>query len=177
MDLPLYEDAILLVDLPDDGLRAGDIGTVVERHDVAGLEAGYSVEFFDLVGNTVAVATVPASALRRPVPGDRLVVRTPEPPNRKRRAEQMRGMLSLLCSVRRFLKPLRASLVEMGGFEPPSRKLNRRHTTGLSRCLSSPAATQRARQPLGKPANLFPRPAGGHRRSTRLVDTWPLAIE
>lgn len=79
MDLPLYEEAILLVDLLDDGLRAGDIGTVVERHDVAGLETSYSVEFFDLVGNTVAVATVPASALRRPVPGDRLVVRTPEP--------------------------------------------------------------------------------------------------
>jgi hypothetical protein len=79
MELPLYEDAILLVDLPADGLLAGDVGTVVERHDVAGLEPGYSVEFFDLVGNTVAVVTVPASALRRPAPGDRLVVRSIEP--------------------------------------------------------------------------------------------------
>jgi hypothetical protein len=79
MELPLYEDAILLVDLPADAVFAGDIGTVVERHEVPGLEAGYSVEFFDLLGNTVAVVTVPASALRRPAPGDRPVVRPAEP--------------------------------------------------------------------------------------------------
>lgn len=79
MELPMYEDAILLVDLPDDGLFAGEIGTVVARHDVAGLEPGYSVEFFDLVGNTIAVITVPGSLLRRPIPGDRPVVRTPAP--------------------------------------------------------------------------------------------------
>lgn len=78
MDLPLYEDAILLIDLPDDKLFAGDIGTVVERHAVPWLEVGYSVEFFDLLGSTVAVVTVPASALRRPAPGDRLVVRATE---------------------------------------------------------------------------------------------------
>lgn len=80
MDFSLYEDAILVVDLPDDGLVAGDVGTVVERHDVPGLpEPGYSLEFFDLLGNTIAVVTVPASALRRPVPGERLFARTPEP--------------------------------------------------------------------------------------------------
>jgi len=32
-EFKLYKDAILTVDLPDDGLRAGDIGTVVERHE------------------------------------------------------------------------------------------------------------------------------------------------
>jgi hypothetical protein len=79
MDFPLYEDAILVIDLPDDGLVAGDIGTVVDRHDVPGLEPGYSLEFFDLLGNTIAVVTVPASALRRPIPGERLFARTPEP--------------------------------------------------------------------------------------------------
>jgi len=79
MNLPLYEDAILLIDLPTDNLYAGDIGTVVERHDVPGMDVGYSVEFFDLLGNTVAVVTVPASALRRPAPGDRPVVRPAEP--------------------------------------------------------------------------------------------------
>ena len=45
---------------------AGDVGTVVERHDVPGRETGYSVEFFDMLGNTVAVVTLPASALRLP---------------------------------------------------------------------------------------------------------------
>jgi hypothetical protein len=70
MNFPLYKDAILVIGLPDDGLVAGDVGTVVDRHDVPGLEPGYSLEFFDLLGNTIAVVTVPASALRRPIPGD-----------------------------------------------------------------------------------------------------------
>lgn len=75
MNLKLYQDVILLQDLPDEGLVAGDIGTVVERHDVQGMQPGYSVEFFDLLGNTLAVVTVPGSLLRKPVPGDRPVVR------------------------------------------------------------------------------------------------------
>ena len=75
MDYPLYEDVILLKDIPTDGLRAGDIGVVVERHDVVGLEPGYSVEFFDMSGGTVAIVTLPASALRRPTSMDRPVAR------------------------------------------------------------------------------------------------------
>jgi hypothetical protein len=52
------------------------LGTVVERHVVEGVvEEGYSVEFFDMTGNTVAVVTVPASALRLPTPADRPAVR------------------------------------------------------------------------------------------------------
>jgi hypothetical protein len=38
-------------------------------------EEGYSVEFFDMTGNTVAVVTVPESALRLPTPADRPTVR------------------------------------------------------------------------------------------------------
>jgi hypothetical protein len=64
MNFPLYSDVILLKDLPEEGLSAGDIGTVVERHEVAALEIGYSVEFFDMLGNSVAVITVPMSDLR-----------------------------------------------------------------------------------------------------------------
>ena len=38
---------ILTRDDTEHRLRAGDVGTVVERHDVAGVpEEGYSVEFF-----------------------------------------------------------------------------------------------------------------------------------
>ncbi len=55
---------------------AGDVGTVVERHDVPGRETGYSVEFFDMLGNTVAVVTLPASALRLPTRTDRPAVRS-----------------------------------------------------------------------------------------------------
>ncbi len=72
---PLYEDIILRIDLPDVGLVAGDVGTVVERHAVPGMEMGYSVEFFDMLVNTVAVVTLPASALRRPTVADRPFVR------------------------------------------------------------------------------------------------------
>ncbi len=71
----LFKDAILLIDLPEAGLVAGDVGVVVERHNVPGMETGYSVEFFDMLGNTVAVVTVSASTLRRPTPTDRPVVR------------------------------------------------------------------------------------------------------
>lgn len=70
MDFPLYQDVVLAKDLPEENLRAGDVGTVVERHDVAGLQTGYSVEFFDMLGNTVAVVTVAGSALRAPTRAD-----------------------------------------------------------------------------------------------------------
>jgi Domain of unknown function (DUF4926) len=43
MNFPLYSDVILLRDCPEEEVYAGDIGTVVERHDVRGLETGYSV--------------------------------------------------------------------------------------------------------------------------------------
>ena len=75
MNFPLYSDVILLTNLPDEGVYAGDIGTVVERHDVIGLETGYSVEFFDMLGNTVSVVTLPISYFRLPTCADRPSVR------------------------------------------------------------------------------------------------------
>ncbi len=75
-DFELYQDIVLLRDLPEEGLHAGDVGTVVERHEVSGLELGYSVEFFDMLGHTVAVATLPSSALRLPERTDRPSVRS-----------------------------------------------------------------------------------------------------
>ena len=80
MDFPLFEDVILLVDLPEEGVLAGDIGVVVERHDVPDLEPGYSVEFFNMSGDTVAVVVVPGSNLRRPTAVDRPMVRQPRTP-------------------------------------------------------------------------------------------------
>ena len=72
----LYSDVIVTLDIDEDRLHAGDVGTVVERHDIRGMaEVGYSVEFFDMTGNTVAVVTVPASALRVPTPQDRPAAR------------------------------------------------------------------------------------------------------
>ena len=53
-----------------------DIGIVVDRHTVAGLELGYSIEFFDMLGQTVALATLPGSLLRVPTHSDRPTVRS-----------------------------------------------------------------------------------------------------
>src|ERR1700726_1423225 len=48
MPFDIYDDVILTRDVTERGLRAGDVGTVVERHVVPGVpEEGYSVEFFD----------------------------------------------------------------------------------------------------------------------------------
>jgi hypothetical protein len=71
MAFELYQDAILTVDLPNHGLCAGDVGTLVEHHVVPDKEDGYSLEFFDMTGRTVAVVTVPASYLRAPTTADR----------------------------------------------------------------------------------------------------------
>lgn len=71
----LFQDVILTRDLPGDDLRAGDVGTLVELHDVPGRDVGYSVEFFDMTGRTVAVVTRPASDFRTPRPSDRPAVR------------------------------------------------------------------------------------------------------
>ena len=56
------ERVILTVPLPEHGLEAGDIGTVVLVH--RGGE-GYEVEFITLDGKTVAVVTVLADQVRR----------------------------------------------------------------------------------------------------------------
>jgi hypothetical protein len=76
MNFQLYSEVVLQHDVPEEGLFAGDTGVVVERHDVTGYETGYSIEFFDMLGNTVSVATLPASALRSPTHADRPAVRS-----------------------------------------------------------------------------------------------------
>lgn len=75
MKFPLYSDVILQCDIPEEGLYAGDIGTVVEQHYINGLETGLSVEFFDMLGNTVAVVTLNQSCFRSPTYMDRPTVR------------------------------------------------------------------------------------------------------
>lgn len=75
MNFKLYSDVVLVRDIPEENLKAGDVGTVVEYHQVPGREVGYSVEFFDMLGNTIAVVTLPGSYLRAPTRADRPAVR------------------------------------------------------------------------------------------------------
>ena len=54
----------LNVDLPEDGLAAGTLGTVVHLFDTP--RVAYEVEFVDSDGNTVGTATVTPDQLRPP---------------------------------------------------------------------------------------------------------------
>lgn len=56
-----HDCVVLTSDIPDEGLQAGDVGTVVHIHRNG---AAYEVEFITLTGQTVAVATVLATQLR-----------------------------------------------------------------------------------------------------------------
>lgn len=52
---------VLTRDMAAEGLKAGDIGTVVHIHQDG---AGYEVEFMTLAGETVSVVTLLPSQLR-----------------------------------------------------------------------------------------------------------------
>ena len=56
-----HDCVVLTEDLPDDGLQAGDIGTVVHIHQAG---AGYEVEFMTLAGETVAITTLLPAQVR-----------------------------------------------------------------------------------------------------------------
>jgi hypothetical protein len=56
-----HDPVVLTTDLPERGLRAGDVGWVAMVH--AG-GAGYEVEFVTLAGETVSVETLSADAVR-----------------------------------------------------------------------------------------------------------------
>ncbi len=55
------DEVILDCDLPQHGLRSGDMGTVVLIHENG---AAYEVEFTELDGQTIAVVTLLAEQVR-----------------------------------------------------------------------------------------------------------------
>jgi hypothetical protein len=66
MTFPLFSRVILRIDLPEEQLMAGDIGVIVEHHpETATYPEGYEVEFFAGNGETLAVVSIPATALRQ----------------------------------------------------------------------------------------------------------------
>lgn len=59
-----FSRVALNIDLPDRGLRAGDIATIVETHvGRPDQEHGYTLEVFNAIGHTVAVITVRESEI------------------------------------------------------------------------------------------------------------------
>jgi hypothetical protein len=67
-----FDRVVLTRDLPEFGLKSGDIGTIVHVHDGG---SGFEVEFFNAAGDTVAVATLEAAEVRAPTPDEILHVR------------------------------------------------------------------------------------------------------
>ena len=70
-----HDRVVLTEDLSEQDLQAGDVGTVVHVYEE---ETAFEVEFFRLDGRTVAVETVPASAVRSIASTDVIHARTRE---------------------------------------------------------------------------------------------------
>lgn len=62
-----HDQVVVIEDLTELPVRAGDIGTVVHVYEAA---KAYEVEFISLVGQTVGVATLPASKVRAILDGE-----------------------------------------------------------------------------------------------------------
>jgi hypothetical protein len=67
-----YEEVILVRDVPEHGLRTGDVGTVVHVYPKGGLE----VEFFTAAGKTHAVITLRETDVRTATDNDVVAVRS-----------------------------------------------------------------------------------------------------
>ena len=63
MKYALYQEVMLLTDIPAKKLAKGDLTTIVEHHTVSDGEDGYSLEAFNVLGDSLAVVTVLESDL------------------------------------------------------------------------------------------------------------------
>lgn len=81
MSTSLFDRIVLLRDFPSEGLRVGDVGTMVERYPATGAAApeAYEIEFFAANGESVAVASIPADAVRAATDRDVLTERILSP--------------------------------------------------------------------------------------------------
>lgn len=60
----MFSRVALKTDVPEHGLRRGDLATIVDFHPgVPGQEPGYSLEVFNAVGDTVAVIALGESQI------------------------------------------------------------------------------------------------------------------
>ncbi len=76
MSFELFTEVVLDADIPEKGLRRGDVATVVERHAIAGKETGYALEVFNALGDTIAVVTLPESQIKSLTSHDVFTVRS-----------------------------------------------------------------------------------------------------
>jgi hypothetical protein len=77
MKLEVFKEAAFVRDVPERGIKKGDVATVIDYLDDP--EPGYVLEVFDALGHTVDVLSVPESYLEPIVEGERFQVRQVEP--------------------------------------------------------------------------------------------------
>jgi hypothetical protein len=83
--IELYQRVALTQEIPEYNLCKGDVAVVVEHLPgipASGGEDGYALEVFNAVGETIAVVTVPVSAVKLLTENEILQVRSlslPEP--------------------------------------------------------------------------------------------------
>lgn len=63
MKLALFKRVALRINLPEYGLRKGDVATIVEHLPGKDTEDGYALEVFNAIGETIAVIAVPESSV------------------------------------------------------------------------------------------------------------------
>jgi hypothetical protein len=75
MSTQLYQEIVLAADVPEHGLRRGDMGTVVHVYP----NGGFEVEFFTASGKTRAVVTLRQSDIRLASDNELVAVRPLDP--------------------------------------------------------------------------------------------------
>ena len=75
INLPLYSEAALSCDLPELGLRRGDVVKLVDELKAPDGTPGYSVEVLNALGDTFKVTALPAWAVAPLRVGEVLCVR------------------------------------------------------------------------------------------------------
>ena len=78
MKFELYKEVVLLKNIPDLGLKKGDVATVVEHHPSDTSKNGYTLEVFNAIGDTIAVVTVSETDIEPLRESEVLSVRTIE---------------------------------------------------------------------------------------------------
>lgn len=63
MKYKLFEEVVLIKDIPEKGLKKGDVATVVDHHSGLNGQGGYSLEIFNALCDTIAVITVDESSI------------------------------------------------------------------------------------------------------------------
>ena len=71
MKIDLFKRVALRVDIPEHGLRKGDVATIVEHLPGKNGDDGYALEVFNAIGESIAVVTTPESAVE-PLTADKM---------------------------------------------------------------------------------------------------------